>query len=266
MPPGPPDPGPGPDPSAPPAAEGSERSEGSGGLEVPEGGAPAAAGAGRRPGRPRDAGAYDAILDAAVEVLADQGPGKFTVDAVAARAGVGKATIYRRWPSRGALLLDTAHHRMGLQVEDIDTGSVVEDIVAALTDLGTKLRETAAGKVLPVVMAEAQVSSEMRRILAGFAADRRRLPQTIVERGVERGELPPDTDVGLVLDVLSGTIFFRVLLTDQPVEEPQVRQVTETVLAGFRAMAREPDAPDTPVAPDMPGPAPIRPGAGGGPR
>ena len=189
----------------------------------------------RRPGRPRDARADEVILDAAVEILAEQGPSGFTVDAVAARAGVGKATIYRRWPSRGALLLDTAHHRIGLEIEDPDTGSVAGDMVVTLVDLGKKLRETHAGRVLPVVMSEAAVNPEMRPILAAFVADRRRLPTAIVERGVARGELPPDTDVQLLLDVLGGTVFFRVLLSDSPVDEPVVRTVVERVLAGFRA-------------------------------
>jgi AcrR family transcriptional regulator len=191
--------------------------------------------AARRPGRPRDARADEAILDAAVEVLAGQGPSGFTVDAVAARAGVGKATIYRRWPSRGALMLDTAHHRIGLEVEDPDTGSVADDLVTILVDLGLKLRQTHAGRVLPVVMSEAAVSPEMRPILASFVADRRRLPTLIVERGIARGELPVTTDGQLVLDVLGGTVFFRVLLSDQPVDEPVVRTVVEAVLAGFRA-------------------------------
>jgi AcrR family transcriptional regulator len=193
---------------------------------------PAAA---RRPGRPRDARADQAILDAAVEVLAEHGPSGFTVDAVAARAGVGKATVYRRWPSRGALLLDTAHHRIGLEPSDADTGVLADDLVAILVDLGRKMRETHAGRVLAVVMSEAAVNPEMRPVLASFAADRRRLPTAIVERGVARGELPPDTDVELVLDVLAGTIFFRVLLSDSPVDEPVVRSLVEAVLAGFRA-------------------------------
>jgi AcrR family transcriptional regulator len=153
---------------------------------------------------------------------------------VAARAGVGKATIYRRWPSRGALLLDTAHHRIGLEPTDPDTGSLADDMVAVLVDLGRKLRETSAGRILPVVMSEAAVNPEMRPILTAFAADRRRLPTAIMERGVARGELPADTDVQLVLGVMAGTVFFRVLLTDEPVDEPVVRQVVEAVLAGFR--------------------------------
>jgi len=199
--------------------------------------APAAS---RRPGRPRDARADDAILDAAVEILAEQGPSGFTVDAVAARAGVGKATIYRRWSSRGALLLDTAHHRIGLEVDDPDTGTVAGDMVVTLVDLGRKLRETHAGRVLPVVMSEAAINPEMRPILAGFVADRRRLPTAIIERAVARGELPRDTDVQLLLDVLGGTVFFRVLLSDSPVDEPVIRRLVERVLAGFGAPQPQP--------------------------
>jgi hypothetical protein len=112
---------------------------------------------------------------------------------------------------------------------------LADDLVAILVDLGRKMRETHAGRVLAVVMSEAAVNPEMRPVLASFAADRRRLPTAIVERGVARGELPPDTDVELVLDVLAGTIFFRVLLSDSPVDEPVVRSLVEAVLAGFRA-------------------------------
>jgi AcrR family transcriptional regulator len=191
--------------------------------------------AARRPGRPRDARADDVILDAAVEILAEQGPSGFTVDAVAARAGVGKATIYRRWSSRGALLLDTAHHRIGLEPTDPDTGSLADDLVAILVELGKKLRETHAGRVLPVVMSEAAVNPEMRPILASFVADRRRLPTAIIERGIARGELPADTDVEFLLDILGGPVFFRVLLSDTPVDEPVVRRVVEAVLPGFLA-------------------------------
>lgn len=189
----------------------------------------------RRPGRPRDARADEAILDAAVEVLAEHGPSRFTIEAVAARAGVGKATIYRRWSSRGALLLDTAHHRMELGVEDPDTGRLADDLVISLTPLGDKLRGTPAGRVLPAVMSEAMVNPEMRELLTAFVGDRRRLPGVMVDRGIARGDLPAGTDRELLLDILGGTVFFRVLLGDQPVDETVVRELVETVLAGFQA-------------------------------
>ena len=204
---------------------------------APGAGDPLAAGAKpalRRPGRPRDARADEAILDAALEVLAEVGPAGFTVDQVAARAGCGKATVYRRWRSRGALLLDTGHHRLGLHVTDPDTGSVRDDLVTMLGELARKMRDTLAGKVMPAVVAEAAVNPEMREVLAAFVHDRRRPAFAAVRRGVARGELPEGTDVELVLDLLGGLVYFRVLIADNPPDDAAVATVVDTVLAGIR--------------------------------
>jgi AcrR family transcriptional regulator len=191
----------------------------------------------RRPGRPRDARADEAILDAALEVLAEVGPARFTVDKVATRAGCGKATIYRRWRSRGALLLDTGHHRLGLHVADPDTGSVRDDLVAMLGELARKMRDTLAGKVMPAVVAEAAVNPEMREVLAAFVHDRRKPAFAAICRGVARGELPEDTDVDLVLDLLGGLVYFRVLVADNPPDAAVVATVVDTILAGVHASA-----------------------------
>ncbi len=187
----------------------------------------------RRPGRPRDARADAAITEAAVAVLAERGPAGFTVDAVAARAGCGKATIYRRWSSRSELLLDTAG-RLGLEPDPADTGSVVEDLVIMACNLAAKLRDTPGGRILPAVVAEAAVNPEMRELLTEFIRDRRRAPGQAVARGIERGELSPDTDVDLVLDVTGGVAFFREMIMGTSVDEPYLRRVVEQALAGFR--------------------------------
>lgn len=192
----------------------------------------------RRPGRPRDARADEAILDAALEVLAEVGPARFTVDEVAARAGCGKATIYRRWPSRGALLLDTGHHRLGLHIDDPDTGSVRDDLVVIVGELVRKMRDTAAGRIMPAVVAEAVTNPEMRRVLAAFVHDRRQTALGAICRGVARGELPEGTDVELVLDLLGGMVFFRVLMADQPPDTAGIAAAVDTVLAGVRARGR----------------------------
>jgi AcrR family transcriptional regulator len=188
----------------------------------------------RRPGRPRDVRADAAILEAAVEVLADKGPSGFTVDEVAARAGCGKATIYRRWPSRAALMLDTAH-RMGLEPPALDTGSLRDDLVPMLTELGTKMRDTPAGRILPGVIAEASIHPEMKEVLADFISDRRHRPREMVARGIERGELPADTDVELLLDVLGGTVIYRELIACAPTDEAYIAGLVDAVLTGFGA-------------------------------
>ncbi|HLM28428.1 MAG TPA: TetR/AcrR family transcriptional regulator [Acidimicrobiales bacterium] len=217
------------DTGAPPIREGADA-----GSHV-RGGAGAVPPVLRRPGRPRDSRADEAILDAALEVLAEVGPARFTVDEVAARAGCGKATIYRRWPSRGALLLDTGHHRMGLHIADPDTGTVRGDLIAIMGGLVRKMRDTAAGKIMPAVVAEAAVNPEMRAVLAGFLHDRRATGVTAVVRGVERGELPEGTDVELVLDLLGGFVFFRVLMADNAPDADVVALVVDAVLNGIQS-------------------------------
>jgi AcrR family transcriptional regulator len=186
----------------------------------------------RRPGRPRDARVDEAIMDAAVSVLADKGPGGFTVDEVAARAGCGKATVYRRWPSRSALLLDTAN-RLGLEPPNIDTGSLRGDLVALATALGTKMRETPAGRILPAITAEASVNPEMREVLRAFVRDRRQRPRAVVQRAVARGELPPDTDVELLVDLLGGTVIYRELIALVPTDDAVIERLVDALLRGF---------------------------------
>jgi AcrR family transcriptional regulator len=187
----------------------------------------------RRPGRPRDARADDAIMAAAVEVLADRGPSGFTVDEVASRAGCGKATIYRRWESRASLLLDTAH-RMGLEPDLVDTGSVTDDLVVTMSQLATKLRDTPAGRIIPAVVAEAAVNPDMRTVLGRFVCDRRNRPREIVRRAIDRGELAPGTDVEMILDLLGGVIFYKVLVACEEPDEAFITSSVEHILGGFR--------------------------------
>jgi AcrR family transcriptional regulator len=186
----------------------------------------------RRPGRPRDARADAAIRRAAIEVLADKGPAGFTVDEVASRAGCGKATIYRRWPSRANLLLDTAHS-MGLEPEAVDTGSVRGDLVRLMVQLATKLHDSPAGRIMPGVMAEAAVNPEMRQVLSAFVQDRRQRPREVVERAIARGQLPPDTDVELVVDLVGAVAFYRELVSGQALEEHDAERVVDVILAGL---------------------------------
>ena len=186
----------------------------------------------RPPGRPRSARSHQAIVRATLELLVEVGFERLTMEQVQRRAGVGKATIYRRWPSRASLLLDTAH-RMGLEPALVDTGSLRDDLVQIMAQLGTKLRDTAAGRILPGVIAEAAVNPEMREVLGRFIRDRRSRPRQAVQRGVDRGELPPDTDVELLLDVLGGTVFYREMVSGEPADEAFVERLVDRLLASF---------------------------------
>lgn len=187
----------------------------------------------RRPGRPRDARADEVIIAAAAEVLAEQGPAGFTVDAVAARAGCGKATIYRRWPSRAALLIETACLATP-EVEMPDTGSVRDDLVALTTGLLRKMRDTSAGRMLPAVVAEIAVNDDMRRTFTAFITERRQRSFTAVARAIERGELPADVDAELLVDMVCAPIFSRLLLTGTPLDDDLAERTVDIVLAGLR--------------------------------
>lgn len=191
----------------------------------------------RRPGRPRDPQADALILEAALEELALNGFGGFTVDAVAARAGVGKATIYRRWPSREDLVLGAASIVIERQ-ELPDTGSLRDDLVRyfakAYRDKATPRADRLQG-VFAAVVAEAAVNVELRRLLQGFLEERRSATREMVGRGIERGEISADVDRDLLIDMISGPLFYRSTLSGRVVDDDVIGSVVDCVLRGLGA-------------------------------
>jgi AcrR family transcriptional regulator len=187
----------------------------------------------RRPGRPRDARADEVILDAAAKILAEQGLAGFSVDAIAALAGCGKATIYRRWASRSELLLETAE----LAAVDLpvpDTGTVREDLLVLLGGLATKMRDTQVGQLLAAVLAEAAVNPELQETFARMAHERRARCYGVIVRGMERGELRTDFDPEVATDLMAGPIFERVLFRHLPIDDGLVQRTVDIVLDGLR--------------------------------
>lgn len=194
-----------------------------------------AAEARRAPGRPRDEQASGEILDAAVALLAEQGFGGVTVDAVARRAGVSKATIYRRWPTKEALLLGAAHCVSGAPDGVPDTGSVGEDLRVLLRSFSEVLAEGLPGEILPELVAESTRRPEVRALLAEFATERRQRWNVVLERARARGELRPGLDLEVVVDCLTGPLFTRLLVTGKPLSPAVAGQVVDTVLPGILA-------------------------------
>src|SRR5713101_7470143 len=150
-----------------------------------------------RRGRPRDPGVDEAILTAAVELLAEVGYARLTMDQIAARAGVGKASVYLRWPNKVALVAEAIQQHSDVVPEVPDTGSLREDMLAFLRAL--LRRKSAARSAVAAVSGEIASTPELRQ------AWRRSLEGTlwacmrvIVERAIERGELPAASDVELL--------------------------------------------------------------------
>jgi AcrR family transcriptional regulator len=186
----------------------------------------------RRPGRPRDPQADAAILQATVEVLCEHGFGAFTVDAVAAHAGVGKATIYRRWPSREALVLDAAATLVP-QPDVPDTGSVRDDLIALMSGSFEDAASASKQQLMAAVTAEAVVNPEMKRLLRDYTQRRRDGSAVVVRRAIERGELPADTDPDFLLDLIAGPLFYRVQISGRPIGPQVVADVVDVVLGGL---------------------------------
>ena len=156
----------------------------------------AAPGRARR-GRPRDPEVDEAILSAAVDLLGEVGYARLTMEQVAERAGVGKASLYLRWPSKVALVAEAIRHRSGAVPEVPDTGSLPEDMLLFLRAL---LRSrSAAPRAVAAISGEVASNPELRqawrRGLAGTLTD---CVRTIVGRAVDRGELPATSDVELL--------------------------------------------------------------------
>ena len=169
----------------------------------------------RRPGRPRDAGADQAILDATTELLADGGIAGLSMDMVAKRAGVGKATIYRRWQSKEELVLDA----MGVAPPVIplpDTGTVRGDLVAYATALARKFGAAPTSDILPHLIEAACYDERLRTLLQEYTRLRQQTVRTIFQRGYERGEFTDDDDRELIVDLMMGAFFYRRLMSGDP--------------------------------------------------
>src|ERR1019366_5015136 len=156
-----------------------------------------------RRGRPRSEAADRAILHAATGLLAERGLSGMSIEEVAARAGVGKATIYRRWPSRGVLALDAFLAEFQQQQPLPDTGTLRGDLLGALTAWVRAVTQSSAG-----------------RMLAGLIAEAQRAQHTIMlERAIERGELSGTVDKEVLLDLLFGAAYHRLLHGHQPLSD-----------------------------------------------
>ncbi len=186
----------------------------------------------RRPGRPRDARADRAILEATLELAAAEGLAGFSVDAVAQRAGVSKAAIYRRWSSKEQMVLD-AFHEIAVPIETPDTGTLRGDVDALFSDICTELDQGPAVALLIQVLAAARSNPELEATLLDSLNTRRRPLRELLERAVARGELAKDTDLDITMDLLTGPMFFRFLVTGAPVDQAFRDSLRDTVLGGL---------------------------------
>jgi AcrR family transcriptional regulator len=188
----------------------------------------------RPTGRPRDARIDRAILDATLELMAERGIREFRTEDVAARAGVGKGAIYRRYPSKDTLVTAAVGALVDDEILVPDTGSTRGDLLALMEEAAELYRGSRPGRLMPdLVGAMAQRPELARAVRDGFLARRRAALSEVLQRGVERGDLRADLDVELALDVLGGPLFYRLLITGGPIDELLAEGVSDLILRGF---------------------------------
>jgi len=215
-----------------PAAEGAPGGAPDGAVSD---GAPAGASGGQR-GRPRSAEADRAILAATADLLASRGLADMSIEEIAARAGVGKTTIYRRWPSKGLLALDAFVAVFAEQQPLPDTGTLRGDLIAALTAWVRAVTQTSMGRMLTGLIAEAQHDPSLRaawreRVLEPLRSQHR----IMLDRAIGRGEIPATVDQEVVLDLFFGSAQHRLLLGHLPLTDEFISQVVDVILDGIRA-------------------------------
>jgi AcrR family transcriptional regulator len=184
--------------------------------------------------RRRSKHSHRAIVDATRELLVERGYRELTIEGVAARAGVGKQTIYRWWPSRAALVLEAYLSGSDVVTPPAETGSVREDVRALLGWLVAVLAEPSGGPVVAGLVADMQHDAQLAE---GFRRDvvpaRREAMLAALERGRERGELRADADLELAVDALHGAVFYRLLLSGEPLDADFVERLADQVLDGL---------------------------------
>ena len=190
------------------------------------------------PGR-RSERSHRAIVAATQELLVEVGYRALTIEGIAARAGVGKQTIYRWWPSRAALALEAYLGGSDAVLQPSpDSGDVREDVGRLLGWLVAVLAEPIGGRVLAGLIADLQHDPELaERYHRDVVPARRRAMLEALERGRERGDLRADADLELAVDELHGAVFYRLLLSGEPLDSAFIEQLADQVLAGLAASA-----------------------------
>lgn len=169
------------------------------------------------------------VLAATAELLFERGFAGASVDEVSRRSGVAKTTIYRHWPTRTDLLRDACSN-IGTPLEAPDTGNFGKDVTTLMTNLTHLLRSARWTSVLPSVIDAAErdpdIAKMYSRLQEGYSAPL----QTVIERGIHRGELPKDTDVAMLIAALTGPLFYRRWFSREPLTDSFTKQIVRHVI------------------------------------
>ncbi|WP_141525141.1 TetR/AcrR family transcriptional regulator [Bacillus cereus] len=185
-------------------------------------------------GRPRNIETQKAILSASYELLLESGFKAVTVDKIADRAKVSKATIYKWWPNKAAVVMDGFLSAAAARLPVPDTDSALNDILTHATSLASFLisRE---GTIINELVGEGQFDSKLaEEYRARYFQPRRLQAKQLLEKGIKRGELKENLDVELSIDLIYGPIFYRLLVTSEKLDDSYVHDLVINAFEGIR--------------------------------
>jgi AcrR family transcriptional regulator len=182
---------------------------------------------------PRVARTREAVLSAAADLLAELGWGRVTVEAVSARSGVARTTIYRHWPDLHHLLAEALESAMDPCL-DPDTGSLRGDLEVIVSGLARTLTQSSAAGVLTSMIDAAERDPDIAELQRTFAQQRRQALRRALERAVERGEVDGRCDLPLESSLIAGPLFYRRMVSREPITADVVAQVVDTACRRLR--------------------------------
>lgn len=186
----------------------------------------------RTPGRPRSEDARKAILRSTLRLLQETGFPDLSIEAIAANADVGKATVYRWWPNKAALVADAFSSSADEELRFPNTGSVRDDVSIQMKHLVRVLRGR-RGRIVAALIGGGQSDPELIQAFRDrFMMPRRQEAYETLRRGISRGELPADLDLDLTLDTLYGALYMRFLIRQSGLTEEYVDEVVGLVMDG----------------------------------
>lgn len=187
-----------------------------------------------RVGRPRSERSHRAILDTAARLLRERGYADITIEGIAAEAGVGKATIYRRWPTKASLYMVLYAELAAQIVPPADTGDLVTDLALLVRGAFKLYRESAAGLALAGIVAEAQSNAAVSSVVRNeFVPSRTHITLAILQRAAKRGDIRKDIDLGLASEVVSGAVWFYVLVGKGMLNDKGATRLVKTLVHGI---------------------------------
>lgn len=184
-------------------------------------------------GRPRSEKTEKAILAAAYELLLEKGFQSVTIEGIAKQAGVSKATIYKWWPNKAAVVAESFFAAIEEHFSAPDTGSVEEDLFIQIKNLSSFL-ETDKGRIITELIAEGQYDPDVANAYrTRYFQPRRSVSRKILERGVERGELKKDLNLELSIDLIYSPLFYRLLITGEEITPSFLKDLVSYALKGI---------------------------------